>query len=106
MPSLSQLQICEALALKLGMTDYNDKTDEAWVRSFIEKLSEADGFPEYESLSRGIEEGDVVRVFNKRGEMLIPAEVTERIMPGVVAIPQGAWYKWRRSNSATIFKSS
>ena len=34
----------------------------------------------------------MVRVFNERGEMLIPAEVTERIMPGIVAIPQGAWY--------------
>jgi anaerobic dimethyl sulfoxide reductase subunit A len=201
--SKSQLQLCEALALKLGITDYNDKTDEAWVRSFITKLSEADEFPDYDTLKnqgiyrfkprkpeavpkkepgekeqkpfptptgkieifsqlvanmnnpmipsvptyidtweslndplagkyplqlitphfkrrahsqfdnlpwlrelqqqtisinsidaepRGIEEGDMVRVFNERGEMLIPAEVTERIMPGVVAIPQGAWY--------------
>jgi anaerobic dimethyl sulfoxide reductase subunit A len=41
---------------------------------------------------RGISDGDMVRVFNDRGEMIIPARVTERIMPGVVAIPQGAWY--------------
>ena len=34
----------------------------------------------------------MVRVFNDRGEMIIPAHVTERIMPGVVDIPQGAWY--------------
>jgi anaerobic dimethyl sulfoxide reductase subunit A len=25
--------------------------------------------------------------------MIIPARVTERIMPGVVDIPQGAWYQ-------------
>jgi anaerobic dimethyl sulfoxide reductase subunit A len=42
--------------------------------------------------ARGIKDGDQVRVFNDRGEMIIPAHVTERIMPGVVDIPQGAWY--------------
>jgi len=42
--------------------------------------------------ARGIKSGDIVRVFNGRGEMVIPASVTERIMPGVVDIPQGAWY--------------
>ncbi|MCG6911838.1 MAG: molybdopterin-dependent oxidoreductase [Deltaproteobacteria bacterium] len=42
--------------------------------------------------ARGITEEDMVRVFNDRGEVRIPARVTERIMPGVVALPQGAWY--------------
>lgn len=42
--------------------------------------------------ARGIKSGDKVRVFNGRGETVIPAHVTERIMPGVVDIPQGAWY--------------
>jgi anaerobic dimethyl sulfoxide reductase subunit A len=41
---------------------------------------------------RGIKDGNMVRVFNDRGEMVIPASVTGRIMPGVVDIPQGAWY--------------
>ena len=41
---------------------------------------------------RGIKDGNMVRVFNDRGEMVIPARVTGRIMPGVVDIPQGAWY--------------
>ncbi len=41
---------------------------------------------------RGIKHGDEVRVFNDRGEVFIPARVTERIMPGVVEIPFGAWY--------------
>ena len=42
--------------------------------------------------SRGIANGDMVRVFNDRGEILVPARVTERIMPGVVDVPHGAWY--------------
>jgi len=42
--------------------------------------------------SRGIRKGDKVRVFNDRGETIIQARVTERIMPGVVALGEGAWY--------------
>ena len=30
--------------------------------------------------------------FNDRGELTIRCRVTQRIMPGVVAIPQGAWW--------------
>ncbi len=41
---------------------------------------------------RGITDGDMVKVFNDRGALVLPARVTERIMPGVVEIPQGAWY--------------
>lgn len=43
--------------------------------------------------ARHIKDGDEVRIFNDRGEMIIPAKVTERIMPGVVDIPEGAWYQ-------------
>jgi anaerobic dimethyl sulfoxide reductase subunit A len=42
---------------------------------------------------RGIGNGDEVRVFNDRGEVVLPVYVTERIIPGVVAIGQGAWYR-------------
>lgn len=42
--------------------------------------------------ARGINDGDMVKVFNDRGEIRILAKVTERIMPGVVDVPQGAWY--------------
>ena len=43
--------------------------------------------------ARGIKLGDFVRVFNDRGETVLPAKVTRRILPGVISIPQGAWYK-------------
>jgi anaerobic dimethyl sulfoxide reductase subunit A len=41
---------------------------------------------------RGIEDGDEVKVFNARGTVCIPCRLTKRIMPGVVAVPQGAWW--------------
>jgi anaerobic dimethyl sulfoxide reductase subunit A len=42
---------------------------------------------------RGVGDGGLVRVFNDRGAVIIPAKVTERIMPGVVSITEGAWYR-------------
>lgn len=42
--------------------------------------------------SRGIRNGAQIRIFNGRGEVLINAKVTPRIMPGVVAVGEGAWY--------------
>ena len=41
---------------------------------------------------RGIKNGDEVRVFNDQGEIRIEARVTNRVMPGVAAIPQGMWH--------------
>lgn len=43
--------------------------------------------------ARGITDGETVKVFNDRGATIIKARVTNRIMPGVVDIPQGAWFK-------------
>ena len=34
----------------------------------------------------------MVMVFNDRGKTILPASVTEKIMPGVIDIPEGAWY--------------
>jgi anaerobic dimethyl sulfoxide reductase subunit A len=42
--------------------------------------------------ARGISYGGSVLVFNDRGTIALKAKVTERIMPGVVKIYQGAWY--------------
>jgi len=41
---------------------------------------------------RGIKDGDEIYVFNDRGKVAITAWVTERIIPGVICIFEGAWY--------------
>ena len=40
----------------------------------------------------GIKQGDMVRVYNARGEILAGANVSDDIMRGVVQIFEGAWY--------------
>ncbi|MBQ9043944.1 MAG: molybdopterin-dependent oxidoreductase [Eggerthellaceae bacterium] len=42
---------------------------------------------------RGIANGDQIRVKSPAGEIQIEAKVTNRIVPGTVAIPQGSWHK-------------
>jgi anaerobic dimethyl sulfoxide reductase subunit A len=41
---------------------------------------------------RGIKNGDLVNVFNDRGQVRVPAYVTNRLRPGVTSLPQGAWH--------------
>ncbi len=41
---------------------------------------------------RDIETGDVVRIYNDRGSILCAAYSTERIMPGIIRVPEGGWY--------------
>jgi anaerobic dimethyl sulfoxide reductase subunit A len=42
--------------------------------------------------SRGVKDNDRVRVYSDIGEMVGPAYVTSRIVPGTVAIHHGGWY--------------
>ncbi len=64
--------------------DNNDWLEEAFPqRVFINPLDAA---------SRGIRDGDGVKVYNDRGALILPCRLTDRIMPGVIDIPQGAWY--------------
>ena len=42
--------------------------------------------------SRGIKDGDEILVYNDRGKLIIKAWLTERIIPGVISICEGAWY--------------
>jgi biotin/methionine sulfoxide reductase len=42
--------------------------------------------------ARGIVTGDIVRLFNDRGECLAGAVVSDDVRPGVVQISTGAWY--------------
>jgi anaerobic dimethyl sulfoxide reductase subunit A len=65
--------------------DNNDWLEEAFPqRVFINPI---------DASARGIHDGDEVKVFNERGALVLPCRVTPRIMPGVVDIPQGAWYE-------------
>jgi anaerobic dimethyl sulfoxide reductase subunit A len=64
--------------------DNNDWLEEAFPqRVFINPIDAA---------SRGIGDGDEVKVFNARGALVLRSRVTPRIMPGVVDVPQGAWW--------------
>lgn len=42
--------------------------------------------------SRKITHHDLVYVYNDRGKLRIPVKITNRILQGTVAIPQGAWF--------------
>ena len=44
-----------------------------------------------DAAEKGITQGDVVRIWNDAGQTLRPVEVTERLMPGVIALPHGPW---------------
>jgi len=39
----------------------------------------------------GVKTGDTVEVWNERGKCVVPAYVTERCMPGVAVLHEGAW---------------
>jgi anaerobic selenocysteine-containing dehydrogenase len=43
--------------------------------------------------ARRIQNGDRVRVWNDRGVVLYRAELTDRVMPGTVAVPFGHWVR-------------
>ncbi len=67
-----------------------------WIRE-ISKVRGADGYL-YEpcwihpsdAAARGITGGDIVKVHNERGALLVGAVVTERIIPGALSIDHGA----------------
>ena len=40
---------------------------------------------------RGISDGDVLRVYNERGETRLVARITDAVLPGVLYTPKGVW---------------
>ena len=64
--------------------DNNDWTNEAFPqRVFINEI---------DAEQRGIKSGDNVKIYNDRGTIIMPCRVTKKILPGVIDIPQGAWW--------------
>ncbi|SMY31613.1 Trimethylamine-N-oxide reductase 1 precursor [Photobacterium malacitanum] len=45
-----------------------------------------------DAAARGIKSGDIVRVFNDRGQVMAGAVVTDDYLPGVCRLQEGAWY--------------
>ena len=45
-----------------------------------------------DAVRRGIKKGDIVRVFNDRGELLAGAKISAEIRPGVICLSTGAWF--------------
>jgi anaerobic dimethyl sulfoxide reductase subunit A len=65
--------------------DNNDWLEEAFPqRVFMNPIDAA---------QRNIKDGDQVKVYNGRGSLILPCRLTPRILPGVIDIPQGAWYE-------------
>ena len=44
-----------------------------------------------DAAEKGIKDGDTVIIYNQYGKVLRRASVSERIMPGCIAVPHGAW---------------
>jgi trimethylamine-N-oxide reductase (cytochrome c) len=45
-----------------------------------------------DAAGRGIADGDMVRVFNDRGQILAGARLSDDVTPGVIIVSEGGWY--------------
>ncbi|WP_456411763.1 trimethylamine-N-oxide reductase TorA [Oceanithermus sp.] len=71
----------------------HSQLDNTWIRDWYEVHErEPMWIHPDDARARGIKHGDVVRIFNDRGELLAGAYVTDRIRRGVIAVHEGAWY--------------
>jgi anaerobic dimethyl sulfoxide reductase subunit A len=80
------LQLITTHLLRRAHTQFDNLP---WLR---ELQTQAISINPVDARERNIKDGDEVLVFNDRGSMIIPARVTERLLPGVIDIPQGAWF--------------
>ncbi len=82
--------------------------DVGWLRE-IYKVKGPDGY-EYEPLcvhpddagARGLQDGDVARVFNDRGQILCGVKITQRLPQGVVWVAYGSWWDLLEPNPGAI----
>jgi len=64
-----------------------------------------------DAASRGIKDGDAVRITNRRGAGVVTARLSTEIMPGVVSLPEGIWVSLDnqgvdRGGAANMFTST
>jgi anaerobic selenocysteine-containing dehydrogenase len=50
-----------------------------------------------DAAARGLEEGDVVRIYNALGEVQCPVSIGAWIRPGIISLPKGLWRKSTRN---------
>ncbi len=50
---------------------------------------------------RGLRAGQLVRVFNELGEVVLPVEVTDKVRPGTVVIAKGLWKRHTHNGAAS-----
>ncbi|OAQ14784.1 trimethylamine N-oxide reductase I catalytic subunit [Bibersteinia trehalosi Y31] len=55
-----------------------------------------------DAAQRGIKSGDIVRLFNPRGQILCGAVVSDNIIKGTVAVHEGAWFDPQDLNTAQV----
>ncbi|GGQ04377.1 DMSO/selenate family reductase complex A subunit [Shewanella litoralis] len=62
----------------------------AWLREAVE---DAVWMNAIDAQNYGVSSGDTVEIYNERGSIEVTARVTPRVIPGVLMLGQGAWFK-------------
>jgi len=68
-----------------------------WNHGAVSSESKIDGreparIHPHDAAARGIDEGDVIRIHNRRGQTLAGAVLDDGVRPGVIELSTGAWY--------------
>ncbi|HOY12346.1 MAG TPA: molybdopterin-dependent oxidoreductase [Saprospiraceae bacterium] len=71
----------------------------------IDSLIQKEGKPyldisDEDAIALSIVDGDAVKVYNQRGEVLLNAKIKKRVKKGVVCMPQGYWPSLMHGNSS------
>lgn len=98
LPAIEGVEDSEGLAkYALQLTGYHTKAHCHSSYANLPQLKEASvdavWINPVDAEKRQIKHGQLVEVYNDRGRLYMPAKVTPRVIPGVLAIPQGAWAK-------------
>ena len=78
-------QITNPHYLRRAHTVFNDVP---WLR---EAMKNPVWINAQDAADKGVQEGDTVLLYNDYGKSIRHASLTERLMPGVIALPHGAW---------------